>query len=70
MLTFKLLVPPSSREVRGYTDLGDITISRADLLDMGQEPATVVSRVLDTTVQVQDPMYVLFMAEYIRALVT
>ena len=63
------LVPPSSREVRGYTDLGDITASRADLLDIGHEPSVVVSRVLDMTVQVQNPVHVLFVAEYIKALV-
>ena len=69
-MTFKLLVPPNSREVTGYTGLGDITVGRAYLLDIGQEPAVVVSRVLDMTVQVQDPVHILFMAKYIRALVT
>ena len=64
------MVPPSSREVRGYTDLRDITAGRVNLLDIGQEPATVVDRVLDMAVQVQDLVHILFMAEYIKALVT
>ena len=70
VLTFRLLVPLSSREVRGCTDLGEITASRVDLLDMGHELATVVDKVLDMAVQVQDPVHVLFVARYIRALVT
>ena len=37
---------------------------------MGQELIAVVDRVLGTIVQVQDPVHVLFMAEYIKALVT
>ena len=69
-MAFRLLVSPSSREVKGCTDLGDIIAGRVDLLDMGQEPAAIVSRVLDMTVQVQDPVHILFVAEYIRALVT
>ena len=70
MLAFRLLVPPSSIKVRGCTDRVGIIAGRADLSDMGQEPAEIMDRVLGTAVQVQDPVYVLFMAKYIRTLVT
>ena len=50
--------------------MGDITVSRADLLDMGQEPAAVVVRVLGTVVQAQSSVHIIIMAEYIKVLVT
>ena len=50
--------------------MGDITAGKADFLDIGQEPTAVVNRVMDTAIQVQDPVHVLFVAMYIRDLVT
>ena len=65
------MVPPSILEVKGDIDLGDIIINMVDLLDLDQEPVTVVvGRVLGTAVQAQGLVHVLTVAEYIKALVT
>ena len=65
------MVPPSSREVRGCIDLGDIIAGIVDLSNLDLEPiAAIVDIVLGMTIQAHGPVHVLTVAEYIKALVT
>ena len=70
-MAFKLLALHSrATEVTVGIKVGDIVDGVADLLDLGLEPVVVVVRVLGMAVQDQDPVHVLTVAEYIKALVT
>ena len=72
VLAFRLLVP-HSRVIKVVVCIGleDTADGVTDLLDLGLEPAVVAMvRVLDMLVQARDPVHILFMAEYIRALIT
>ena len=70
-MAFKLPALHSrATEVTVGIKVGDIVDGVADLLDLGLEPVVVVVRVLGMAVQDQDPVHVLTVAEYIKALVT